>query len=40
MFGPSEIEIRPVYEMSDFEEIMTAEAEAVHERVRQKLEDR
>lgn len=38
MFGPSEIEIRPVYEMSDFEEIMTPEAEAVHERVRQKLE--
>ena len=38
MFGPSEIEIRPVYEMSDFDEIMTPEAEAVHERVRQKLE--
>jgi len=38
MFGPSEIEIRPVYEMSDFEEIMTPEVEAVHERVRQKLE--
>ena len=38
MFGPSEIEIRPVYEMSDFEEIMTPEAEAVHERVRRKLE--
>ena len=39
MFGPSEIEIRPVYEMSDFDEIMTPEAEAVHERVRQKLEE-
>ena len=38
MFGPSEIEIRPVYEMSDFEEIMTPEAEAVHDRVRRKLE--
>jgi len=38
MFGPSEIEIRPVYEMSDFAEIMTPEAEAVIERVRQKLE--
>ena len=38
MPGPSEIEIRPVYEMSDFDEIMTPEAEAVHERVRQKLE--
>ncbi len=37
MFGPSEIEIRPVYEMSDFDEIMTPEAEAVHERVRRKL---
>src|SRR5690606_22779892 len=40
MFGPSEIEIRPVYEMSDFDEIMTPEAEAVHDRVRQKLEER
>lgn len=38
MFGPSEIEIRPVYELSDFDEIMTPKAEAVHERVRQKLE--
>ena len=40
MFGPSEIEIRPVYEMSDFAEIMTPEAEAVHDRVRDKLENR
>jgi hypothetical protein len=39
MFGPSEIEIRPVYEMSDFDQIMTPEAEAVHGRVRQKLEN-
>ncbi len=38
MFGPSEIEIRPLYEMSDFDEIMTPEAEAIHGRVRQKLE--
>lgn len=38
MFGPSEIEIRPIYEMSDFEEIATADAKSVHERVRQKLE--
>ncbi len=38
MAGPSEIEIRPVYEMADFQDIMTPEAEAVHERVRQKLE--
>jgi hypothetical protein len=40
MFGPSEIEIRPVYEMSDFAEIMTPEAEEVHDRVREKLENR
>ena len=38
MLGPSEIEIRPVFELADFQEIMTLEAEAVHERVRQKLE--
>lgn len=37
MFGYSEIEIRPVYEMSDFAEIMTPEAEAVHGRVGDKL---
>ncbi|NYZ15669.1 YciI family protein [Azospirillum sp. RWY-5-1] len=30
MPGPSEIEIRPLYEMSDFAEIMTPEAEALH----------
>lgn len=38
MLGPSEIEIRPVFELADFQEIMTPEAEAVHERVRRKLE--
>ena len=38
MPGPSEIEIRPVYEMSDFAEVMTPEATAVHDRVREKLE--
>ena len=38
MPGPSEIEIRPVYELADFDEIMTPEAEAIHERVRQKIE--
>ena len=38
MLGPSEIEIRPVYELADFEAIMTPEAEEVHDRVRQKLE--
>ena len=37
MPGPSEIEIRPVYEMSDFAEVMTPEATAVHDRVRDKL---
>jgi hypothetical protein len=38
MLGYSEIEIRPVFEMSDFAEIMTPEAEEVHGRVRDKLE--
>ena len=37
MPGPSEIEIRPFYEMADFAEVMTPEAEAVHERVADKL---
>jgi hypothetical protein len=37
MFGPSEIEIRPVFELSDFEEIMTPEAEAIHGRVRDRI---
>lgn len=37
MPGPSEIEIRPFYEMSDFDSIMTPEAEAVHGRVADKL---
>ena len=27
MFGPSEIEIRPLYEMADFAEALTPEAE-------------
>ena len=39
-FGYSEVEIRPVYEMSDFAEIMTPEAEDVHGRVAAKIEDR
>lgn len=38
MFGYSEIEIRPVYELSDFAEIMTPAAEEVHTRVRDKTE--
>jgi hypothetical protein len=40
MPGPSEIEIRPLYEMADFAEIMTPEAAAPHDRVRDKLKDR
>lgn len=40
MPGPSEIEIRPVFEMSDFAEIATPEAVAPHDRVREKLEKR
>ena len=37
MLGPSEIEIRPVIEMSAFDEVMTPEGAEIHERVRQKL---
>jgi hypothetical protein len=37
MLGASDIDIRPVYEMSDFESLMTPEAEAVHGRVADKL---
>jgi hypothetical protein len=40
MPGPSEIEIRPVYEMSDFAEIMTPAAEDIHSRVKDKIEGR
>ena len=36
MLGYSEVEIRPVFELSDFAEIMTPEAEAVHNRVAEK----
>lgn len=36
MPGPSEIEIRPVYEMEDFGEVLTPEVAAIHERARQK----
>jgi len=39
MPGPSEIEIRPFYEMSDFGAVMTPEAERVHDEVRKKLGD-
>ncbi len=37
MPGPSEIEIRPFYEMSDFAESMTPEIEAMHDRTREKF---
>jgi hypothetical protein len=30
MMGPSEIEIRPFYEMADFEGVLTPEAEKIH----------
>lgn len=38
MLGPSEIEIRPIYEMSDFADVITPEAAAIHDRVRDRLE--
>jgi hypothetical protein len=38
MPGPSEIEIRPVYEMADFNEVLTPEVAALHDRVREKVE--
>lgn len=37
MPGPSEIEIRPIYEMSDFGETLTPETAALHARNRDKL---
>jgi hypothetical protein len=40
MPGPSEIEIRPFYEMADFGEALTPEATAIHERNRQKVASR
>jgi hypothetical protein len=40
MPGPSEIEIRPLYEMSDFAEILKPETADRIERNREKLEDR
>ncbi|WP_112663543.1 YciI family protein [Microvirga flavescens] len=40
MPGPSEIEIRPLYEMSDFAENLSDEAAALHERAREKVENR
>jgi hypothetical protein len=40
MPGPSEIEIRPLYEESDFGDLLTPEAEEIHGRVRDQLESR
>jgi hypothetical protein len=37
MPGPSEIEIRPLYEMADLQEFLTPEAEKTHSRTREKL---
>jgi hypothetical protein len=38
MPGPSEIEIRPVYEMADFAEALSAETLALHDRTKGLLE--
>ena len=40
MPGPSEIEIRPVFELSDFEASLTPEVTAVHEQLGEKLSTR
>jgi len=37
MPGPSEIEIRPFYEMADFAESLTPEVTELHDRTREKL---
>ncbi|MET3353830.1 YciI family protein [Xanthobacter autotrophicus] len=37
MPGPSEIEIRPLYEMADFGEALTPEAVAPHDRAREAI---
>ena len=37
MAGPSEIEIRPVFEMEDFAETMTPEVAEIHDRNREKI---
>jgi hypothetical protein len=39
MSGPSEIEIRPIYQLEDFAESLTPEVEAIHNRTRDKLGD-
>lgn len=40
MFGPSEIEIRPLFEAADFADILPAGNEELHEKVRAGLEGR
>jgi hypothetical protein len=40
MPGPSEIEIRPLYEMADFAETVTSEVAELHDRNREQLADR
>jgi len=37
MPGPSEIEIRPVFEAADFGEAMTPEVAELHDRIREKV---
>jgi hypothetical protein len=39
MPGPSELEIRPHYELSDFAEVLTPEITAMHDRVREKMKE-
>ena len=38
MLGPSEIEIRPLFEMADFAEVLTPEVTELHERNRDQVE--
>ncbi len=40
MPGPSEIEIRPIYEMADFGEVVTPEVAEREERLRKKVASR
>jgi hypothetical protein len=40
MFGPSEIEIRPIFEAADFGEVFTPELQEQEQRLREKIEGR
>jgi hypothetical protein len=40
MSGPSEIEIRPIFELSDFSENLTPEVAEIHDRVSEKFSNR